>query len=226
MTRIRAALQRRTSETDNGMTLVELLVSMGILTVIIGMFMGGVVVMTKDTSRAQGVSNAGDAARKVFQRMDKEIRYSSSINRPGVGTTAGTYYVEYLISAVGAGQKPLCTQWRYTSSTRTLDVRTWRVQATPVVSGWNTMAVNVRNNLSVSTQLPFVFTPAGSTYQRQQLRVFLDMGVGSGTTAKAGAQLDSYFFARNTSAASQSNPESVSVPGQSANPVCTGPGRP
>lgn len=226
MTRFRAALRRRTSEYESGMTLVELLVSMGILTVIVGIFMGGVVVMTKDTSRAQGVSNAGDAARKVFQRMDKEIRYSSSINRPGAGATTGTYYVEYLISAVDAGQQPLCTQWRYTASTRKLDVRTWRVQATPVVSAWNTMAINVRNDLSVVSQRPFVFTPAGSTYQKQQLRVFLDMGPGAGATSKAGAQLDSFFIARNTSGSSQSNAESASVPGQSANPVCSGPGRP
>ena len=168
MTRFRAALRRRTSESESGMTLVELLVSMGILTVIVGIFMGGVVVMTKDTSRAQGVSNAGDAARKVFQRMDKQARYANNVNGAGSGTTSGTWYVEYLVSGVQPGQSPLCVQWRYTQSTRKLETRSWRDVAPRTPSAWLTMATNMRNDLAVVAQRPFTWVPADTVNLKQQ----------------------------------------------------------
>lgn len=222
MSRYWAARRRRDDRADDsGLTLVELIVSMGIFTVLLSMFMAGVVIMTRDTTRAVGVSNAGDSTRKVFQRLDKEIRYASSINRPGVGATPGTYYVEYIQTAVDAGLKPKCTQWRYTASTHKLEVRTWRV--TPAVAtAWHLEATNVRNDLAVASSLPFQFSPADSISLRQQLRVYLT--VGSGT--KPGAELDSVFVARNSSASSPSNPDAVAPFGLSDTPVCPGPGRP
>ena len=117
-----------------------------------------------------------------------------------MGFTAGTYYVEYLISAVDPGLKPLCTQWRFTASTRKLEVRTWRDVPSPTVTAWRTMATNVRNDLAVVQQRPFKFTAAGTMYQRQQLRLFLDVSPGAtGATARKGAQIDSVFVARNSS---------------------------
>lgn len=208
------------------MTLVELLVAMGIFTVVVVVFMAGIVVMTKSTARAQSVGDAGDAALKVFQRFDKQVRYASSINGAGAGTTSGTYYVEYLVSAVEAGQSPICYQWQYSATARTLAVRSWKDVAPRTPSAWSTVATNVRNDLSQAAERPFVFKPADPINLRQQLVVHLDIGPGAaGATARKGAEIDSVFVARNSSSASPSNVDN-NADGLSDNPVCNTAGRP
>ena len=202
------------------MSLIELLVAMGIFTVVLSVFMAGVVVMTRSTTRAQSVSDSGDAVRKIFQKLDREVRYSSSVNRPGVGATAGTYYVEYLISAVDAGKPPLCTQWRYVQATGLVQFRTWGDVAPRTPTAWVTELKNVRNDLSVPASRPFQFTAADTIYERQQLKVWLDVGAGpGGPNAKKGAQLEAVFVARNTWTGSQSNGD-FDGNGQSDSAVC------
>ncbi|MEP7763983.1 type II secretion system protein [Sanguibacter sp. 25GB23B1] len=218
---------RRDQERDDtGMTLVELIVAMGIFTVVIAVFMAGIVVMTKNTARAQAVADAGDEVRRVFQRLDREVRYASAINRPGTGSS-GAYYVEYLVSAVEAGKQPMCTQWRYVPATGTIERRTWaNVTSGASPSAWSTLANRVRNDLA--TQKPFEFTPAGSINASQQLRVFLDVGPGAGgPDARKGAQLDSQFVARNTDTSTTTNAD-IDNNGASDTPVCqqSGTGRP
>lgn len=223
MSRLRAAVRRRTGD-DAGMSLVELIVSMGIFTIVISIFMAGVAGMARSTARAQAVGDAGDAVRNVFQRMDREFRYAAAINRPGQGGV-GTYYVESLTTAVPVGLNPLCTQWRYVTATRTLEMRSWRTGAASAGS-WRIMADDVRNDLTDPARRPFAFTPAGPVYQRQQLRVLLDVGPGpAGPNERVGAELDSTFVARNSSTSSQSNRDD-DANGQSDTPVCLNFGRP
>lgn len=221
MNRLVARVRR--SGDDAGMTLTELIVSMGIFSVIVVIFMAGVVTMTKDTARAQVVGDSGDVALKIFQRLDKEVRYSSAINAGGAGSTPNTYYVEYLITAVDAGTQPRCVQWRYSSATRTLARRTWPNVASPTATAWLTMAKNMRNDLSVPAQRPFVFMPADTTHLNQRLAVHLDLGKGA-AGSNGGAALDSVFVARNTSTATQSNP--LTPAGTNVTPVCNHLGRP
>lgn len=227
MTRLRAALRRRFDGDDAGMSLVELIVAMGIFTFVIAVFMGGVVVMTKDAGRAAAVADSGDAALRVFQRMDRQVRYATSINGAGAGTTPGTYYVEYLMNAVQAGQSPICTQWQYSSSARTIAVRSWTDVAPRTPTAWSIVATNVRNDLSIPSEVPFVFKPADPISLHQQLYVHLDIGHGpSGAAGKKGAGLDSVFVARNSSSESQSNVDASPADGLSDNPVCNTAGRP
>ena len=228
MTALRRVLRRRIDESrsDNGMTLVELIVAMGIFTVVVSVFMAGIVVMTKSTARAQAVGDSGDAALKIFQRFDKQVRYASSINGAGAGATAGTYYVEYLVSAVVANQSPVCYQWQYSTANRTLAVRSWKDVAPRTPTAWSTVATNVRNDLSNVAERPFVFTAADPINLRQQLSIHLDIGPGpAGSAARKGAAIDSNFVARNSSAGSPSNKDS-NLDGLSDTPVCDTAGRP
>ena len=155
---------------------------MGIFTVIVGDVHGGRRRHDEGHRRARRPSaTPGDAARKIFQRIDKQIRYASSINRPGAGTTAGTYYVEYLVSAVDAGQKPLCTQWRYTASTRKLDVRTWRVDDAGRRPAWADHGdQRPQRPVACRRSCRSCSRPPTDRTTRQQLRVYLDIGLGPG----------------------------------------------
>ena len=221
MNRLREALRRRGD--DSGMSLTELIVAMGIFSVVVVIFMAGVVVMTKNTARAQAVGDSGDAALKIFQRLDKEVRYSSGINAGGAGTTAGTYYVEYLITAVDAGTQPKCVPWRNAAATHKRHRRTCPNVAAPTASAWLTMATTVRNDLTDTTQRPFVFQKADDTNVNQRLVVHLDLGYGA-ANGKRGASIDSVFVARNTSKLSQSN--NLNGAGANVTPVCNQLGRP
>lgn len=204
---MRAAISRlRERPADAGVTIVELLVAMGIFSVVIAVFMGAVVTMSNSTVRSQVVSDTASQLRTVFQRLDKEVRYASDINTPG--TVNGRIYVEYLVPASTATGAPLCVQWRYVTATRELQRRTASPGVPSSATGWATMVTDLRNDLSVPGQQPFVVTRAGNhgsiVYLRQTLDVYLDAGLGAAGSGEGG-QLDVRLVARNSSTASNTN---------------------
>ena len=188
---------------DSGFTLTELIVAMSIFAIIITIFLSGMVSMTSATVRAQDVANAGDSVRLAFQMLDKQIRYAESINSPGVGGS-GAHYVEFLTSSQRDGELPLCTQWRYQPTDRSLAYRTWRDVPTGTVSGWRVIAVNMRNDLSGSPpDTPFVLLFADAAQVRQELKV--SFNAGRTVTGEPGADIGTRFVARNSSEQSVSN---------------------
>ena len=104
------------------MSLVETLVAMLIFTICFGVFMSGVMVMVRDTTRTQQVADAADQMRKAFSAMDVEARYAESVNVPTV--VGGAWWVEFRDPIVDGGN-PQCTQWRYAVSSGLLEERTW-----------------------------------------------------------------------------------------------------
>ncbi|MCL3862848.1 type II secretion system protein [Actinotalea sp. K2] len=219
-------LRGRSSEDDEGMTLVELLVAMAIFSVVLAVFFGGLMTMTRSAVRAQDVTDSGDAVRKAFQMMDKQIRYANSINSPGPGAS-GAHYVEFLTTSLPGGQEPLCTQWRFDPTARVLQVRTWRDVPTGTRSAWNTIATDVRNDMlgdlaaGIAPNPPFVLERAGGTLTRQQLMVSVDVGRGSaGPGSVTGADVATVFVARNSSYESPSNAD-LNGDGVSDTFICT-----
>jgi len=191
---------------DRGLTVVELVVSMGIFAAVIVVFMSAVASMSTTTVRTQVASDATSALRTVYQRLDKEVRFASEINPPA--TVGGDYYVEYLVpESTGTGD-PLCVQWRVDSSEAELQRRTWTPGDASSVSGWSTMVTDLRNDLSDPDQEPFVRHAAGIdggvVYLRQSLAVYLDTGLGEERDSEGG-QLDVTFVANNTSTSSVTN---------------------
>lgn len=206
---------------DAGLTLIELLVSMGIFSVVVVVFMGGLVSMTRSTTRTEQVTDAGDATRRTFQTMDKQIRYASSINFPGVGPS-GAHYVEFLTTARPDGAPPLCTQWRMDPTARVIQSRTWPDVVGGTRTPWRTVATDVRNVLSgPGAAPPFVLKPVAGTSVRQQLVVTVDVGRGDAATGSAtGADIRTVFVARNSSYLSPSNVPDAT--GQSITKICNG----
>src|SRR5690606_23012710 len=105
---------------------------------------------------------------------------------------------------------------------RTLQVRTWRDIPTATRTDWNTIATDVRNDLSGSSpNLPFVLNAAGGTETRQQLVVSFDVGRGAaGADATTGADVGTVFVARNSSESSPSNAD-LNLDHVSDTPVCS-----
>jgi type II secretory pathway component PulJ len=75
---------------DAGVSLVELVVSMTIMTVVLAVFTGAAVQMFHSTSDTETIAAAQSQVNVTFLRLDKEIRYAAGISAPD------TSNVEYL----------------------------------------------------------------------------------------------------------------------------------
>jgi hypothetical protein len=188
---------------DSGLTVVEFIVAMLIFSAVIAVFMGGLVIMTRSTATTQAVA---------FQRMDKQVRYASAINRPGSGAS-GAVYVEFRTTAVEAGSSPTCTQWRYVPADGVLQVRSWVDTGGAPPATWRTLIDDVRNGVD---EPPFGFVAADGTHLYQQLQVHLQVGPGE----RAGAESRTTFVARNSSIDSSTNTDTSPADGQSDTRVC------
>jgi len=217
MRRLRDALRAR--DRDEGMTLVELIVAIGIFTLVLVVFMGGVVMMTRGTVRADVTAASGDAVRLAFQRMERQVRYSESVNYPGTGAS-GRRYVEFRTGAAvsGTGQA-MCTQWRWDPSTGDLQSRTWRDVAGPTLPAWSTLITDVQTDPDhTAREYPFEVLAAVAGDNQPRQRLVLRLRVGDAAVG-AGAASESTFVARNSSVGSVSNADTDGN-GQSDTQVC------
>ncbi len=216
-----SALRKRLSGPgDSGFSLVELLVAMLIFSVFLAIVISSVVSITRASTKVQTTARTTSQELVVFQRLDREVRYSDAINFPGVGATSGYMYIEFRIPASSTvNNVTLCTQWRYVQSTGSIQSRTWPDTATPTFSNWDTEMTNVYNDGGPT--YPFMLTPATGTSGKQLLTLTLD----SGNTGVKGTAIQSVFIARNSSVQSPSNAD-VHVPGVSDTPICPGATRP
>lgn len=199
----------RGAQGEEGMTLVELIVAMGILTIMLTVSMAAITTMTQDAVRSKSVTDAADQLRVTFQQMDKEIRYASAINAPA--STGTGYYVEYLVEANAASGAEQCVQWRYVTASGELQRRTATPGGTP--SEWRTTVTKLRNDLTVAAQRPFTLAKAGvsgdKVFTKQQLAVYLDTGMGTAKDPRGG-QLNVQLVALNSST---SSPDTVCLTG-------------
>ncbi len=204
---------------EGGFTLVEYIVAMGIFSIVIGVIVGGVNVMTNDLRKATSLSDATSVGRLALTRLDKQVRYANAINRPvKVGSD---WYVEF--SSTNSTGVKTCYQWRLVASTDTLQQRTWADTGSAPSSAptWQTVAKTVVND--PTTQQPFTFLPS-TTYPLQGLSLYLVVSTGKISPGTVSTRTS--IFARNTYTGTATNDDANSD-GASDNPVCqNGVGRP
>ncbi|MCB2175885.1 MAG: hypothetical protein KQH57_08755 [Actinomycetales bacterium] len=203
---------------DEGMSIIELVTAMAIFTVVLSIFLAGLISMARATARSTAVVDASNSLRGSFQALDKQIRYASSINRPGVGAS-GAWYVEFVATNLPNGQQALCTQWRFDPTAQTLAYRTWRDDPGSTVSVWRTVGFGLTNDTAAG-DVPFKFEVAGAVYAKQGLEVNLTIASAATRGGAVEADVSTAFVARNSSYDSPSNLD-ADADGQSDNPVCT-----
>lgn len=164
---------RHSRRDDDGTTLVELLVSMTIFSIIMGIITFSITSMLQSETRNSGQVGTLEAAQRVIQRLDRQVRYANAVTTPGTGTD-GNFYVEYITG--NTGQQQTCTQWRYVTSGGALQFRTWQPplsgSGTVTPTAWATAATSVS---AVSPNPIFSITPTSSNQasadNKQQLLV-------------------------------------------------------
>ncbi len=198
------------SDSDGGMTLIELLVAMGLFTILLGVFMSGIAAMTSVTVRSQAAADSSDEVRRAYQRLDKQLRYASAVNRPGV--VNGRQYIEFRNPSDDVSASPTCTQYRLNGAADTLEFRTWLDEAGASASSWTVVASRVKNN--PTTEPAFVFLGTDGDHNKQRVTVYLNVENPQGD----GAELRSTFVALNTTSTTVTT--EADAFGNSKYPVC------
>ena len=193
---------------DAGSTLAEMLVALGVLAVLLTVVSGSLVDFARDLRRTQGAADATEQGRRVFSRLDRQLRPASAVNAPvRVGSD---WYLEFLTSATGAdatGQPkpPRCAQWRILAGSGEVQSRVWDDVPSPTVPViWRTEATGA----VVGTEAPFVLRPADGTHAMQSVE--LRLTTRSRSNPPATAQTVTRLAARNTTTDTPTNTGSPS----------------
>ncbi len=177
---------------DDGVTLIEVVVSMTLMSIFMTMFTGALLQVYGTLERSDSTTVVQSQLNVAFLHLDRDIRYASALTTPGNGTGANTAdsYVEYM--TVGAGTT--CTQLRLhlSGSSGTLQTRTWVLGNSPA-STWNTLASGV----TTPNANAFAVYNADAVSNFERLEVTLTGASGAGTT-RASRLADITFTALNS----------------------------
>jgi type II secretory pathway pseudopilin PulG len=146
---------------DRGTGLVEIVVAMSVLTVVMAGVMAVIIMMSRATATVGMLSTATAQLRTVIDSTGRQLAEASAVNTP---TVVGTdLYLEVRSDAVAAGRAATCVQWRFRSSTRELQSRSWDT-LTVSPTAWRTVVANVGNG--IGSRPPFSVQPADSVHAR------------------------------------------------------------
>lgn len=162
--------RRDPSEREDGWSMVEVAVSMVILSIFMAMMTTGVIEVFRAVNGSTAIADAQSQVNLAFLKLDRDVRYASDISTEG--QVNGDWYVEYLSTYTGTA---MCSELRLSAAAKTLQRRTW-VQGTTPPATWTLLATGV------SSAKPFTVT-ASSTYAFPRLRLDVTAVAGGGSTA-------------------------------------------
>ena len=179
---------------DGGATMIEVVVSMVVMSVVMSIFTTGIVAIYRVINKTESLSSTQIQITTAFQRLDRELRYASAISQPNSVALGGAYYAEYLMTNTGTDT---CVQLRLKTSTSRLERRSWpQTAAPPTPSPW-VLLVSPVARIQSTPLLPFEFVPAGGTIHYQGLQLNVQTTAGTGPTATV-RQTKVTFTALNT----------------------------
>jgi hypothetical protein len=203
---------------DDGTTMAEMLVGMTLMTVFMAMFTGVMITLYHVSSHAQSVATTAASLNIAFTKLDKTVRYASSISTPSATVnSANNYYVEFQSTHSGTN---VCTQIQLNTVTKLLRQRTWVVPYSSL-TGFAALASNVAANQPPFTSpnpAPFALLAHGDI-DYEQLVISLNSTSGAPATSSGSAFT---FTAVNSQNASKGAALDPTVP----NSVCQEAGRP
>jgi prepilin-type N-terminal cleavage/methylation domain-containing protein len=172
---------------DDGFSLTELLVAMGIASVVGIVFTTGILQIYRTASSAEGDSVTQQQLGQALIRLDLSLRYAYSI---GTVHTEGTApYVEFLTRAqdsTTSGFVQRCVQLRLTgtdSQNLALQTRYWNKTATAAQpSAWLPLATQLT---TLAGAAPFIRVQPTATANHQLLTV--QLGARSSNSVKSSA---------------------------------------
>jgi prepilin-type N-terminal cleavage/methylation domain-containing protein len=190
---------------DAGVTLIEVMVAMGLMSVITVLATSAITEIYHSVNETDNTAAAQTQVTTAFARLDQEVRYARSISTPAV--VNGDNYVEYLLSV---NNVDTCVELRLRTSTNQLQRRQWTKNVDPPApTAWTTLADVVTSGVPFTTLLPDKVGITGFRFQRLRLTVSAVLGGGSGggttTTGGTTRKTDVTFTALNATAGKTNN---------------------
>ena len=156
------------------MTMVEMAVALGLLSVVLTIFLTMLVSIQSALSRQASRSQSNDQARLAVQELDREIRSGNVLYNPANESDAAHFifpnmslriYTQANAPTREAGGLPgeRCVQWRIKYATAAtayqLQRREWTIGAT-TSTAWQVVATNVMNRAVSPQKAAFAIDPA------------------------------------------------------------------
>ena len=193
---------------DGGSSLVEVMVSMAVMSLFAAVFTGALVGTFQVFNSADAETVTQSETSDVYLTLDREIRYASGISLPAV--VQGHWYVEYLIKD---GTVPTCVELRLPDGGGSLQRRSWPQGGTvPVFTNRIQNVGPVTESGGTIPPLTRTAVSADQDYQRLRLYLIGDADNGGGTDNP----LDFTFTAANTSG--QTSSDTICTEARGVNP--------
>jgi prepilin-type N-terminal cleavage/methylation domain-containing protein len=183
---------------EDGVTLIELIVSLMLMSVMLTIFTTGVVQMYQAANKTESLADAQSQLNTVFLRLDKVVRYAGWISDL---QQSGTRYDIRMQTTGADGQH--CYGLKLLGDQDRLFITDWTLENPPTVSAyagtsiWAALATNVD---APSGGKPFDRIPADDKQNFDRLQLDLVATAGSGTSGtKTNTSVS--FTALNTSLA-------------------------
>lgn len=186
---------------EAGMTLVELVVAMAILSIVLTVFLTTFVVVQKAATKEDLQSQNNDNTRLALENMDRLVRSGNVLYDPAApssnpntaGCVAYQCFLVYTQANGTTAQPSVCVEWRVTSGG--LETRSWVPGQVPAAT-WRVIASGVLNQ---------VVTPSLRTFQidadplkgGRTINVVFLVGVGGSSTSTS--RVEGSLTGRNTS---------------------------
>jgi prepilin-type N-terminal cleavage/methylation domain-containing protein len=202
---MRRLLRRIPVREDAGLTLIEVMVAMVLMSVVTVIATAAITEVYHSVNESEHSAEAQAQVTRAFARLDQEIRYARSISTPAV--LGGDYYVEYLMNVDNVDT---CVELRLLTSTNDLQRRQWAKNVTPPApTSWVTLAAVVTAGAPFTTISADKDGLTGFRFQRLRLTVSAVLGGGTGggsfTTGGSTRQTDVTFTALNATAGKNNN---------------------
>jgi prepilin-type N-terminal cleavage/methylation domain-containing protein len=208
------AILRRHADADDGITLVEVVVAMTIMSIFMALFSTSMVSLFRNMNATERGAQAQAQMTTAFQRLDRELRYAEGISLEGSDGDGG-WVVEYVWNDRGTIR---CTQLRLDKS-GALRWRNWvQAQSTPSPNPRSgavlATGITVPPPTTLPPSRPFNFVqsgddsdpgPAESVSNFQRLRVNLTAATYWSGSAWLYKETNVLFTALNTTANNKEN---------------------
>src|SRR3954462_12965140 len=127
---------RQACTTDAGVTLIEVLVAFGVMSIVMAVFTAGVAQSYRVANKADAMAVVRQQLHTAFLRLDRDVRYAFAIRSPGV--VGDRSYVEYAVNNTGPDRSP---HLHIAPTNGVLQPRA--MDAGGVTSRWSTLASHV-----------------------------------------------------------------------------------
>jgi type II secretory pathway pseudopilin PulG len=187
-----------TDRDDAGLTLIDVVVAMTLMSVVLMIVTTGVVDMYRTANRADTAADSQSRILAAFNRLDRQIRYAERIM---VDDSDATHWVAEFSMKDSANVRQ-CVQLRLPKATGgALTSQQWPAASSTTPTG---TATTIAADVTRPSSAPFTLIPAGTANSNfDRLAVTVSVRTGSATGSRAQIRdFDLQFTALNTVASS------------------------